>query len=120
MTTNVSCTLFSILAILCVSCHSCDCFVIVVVAAAVPALVLDLVHIADGASVAAFVALHACVLMAGGSLVSVPALLGLACSVFDFCHKIGMCASSTRGGACSLLMALVLRRLSVAIEFSSV
>ena len=120
MTANASCASFSILAILRVSrCH-CNCFVIVVVAATIPALVLDCVRIAGGASAADFVALRARVLLAGSSLVSVPALLGLAHSVFSFLRETGMCASSTLGGACSFLMDLVLRWLSMAIEFGSV
>ena len=120
MTVSASCTLFSILVILRVSCCSCERFFIVVVAATIPALVLDCVRIAGGASAAAFVALRARVLLAGSSLVSVPALLGLAHSVFAFLRETGMCASSTLGGACSLLMALVMRWLSMVIEPGSV
>ena len=84
MTANASCTLFSILIILRVSRCSCEHFVIVVVAAAIPALVLACVHIAGGASATAVVPLCARVLLAGVHFVSVPALLGLDCSVRVF------------------------------------
>ena len=108
MTANALCTSFSILVILCISCCRCERFFIVVVAATIPALVFDLVCIAGGASAADIVALHARVLLAGSPLVSVPTLIGLDCSVLvDSCRTIGMCASSTLGGACSLLLVLV-------------
>ena len=121
MMVNASCTSISILVILRVSCCRYKRFFIVVVAAAILALVLDLVRIASGASAADAVALCACVLLAGGPLVSVPALTGLDCSVLVvFCRAIGMCDSSTLGGACSLLMVLVMRWLSMELKLGSV
>ena len=85
MTANAFCNLFSIVVILRASPCSCERFAIVVVAAAFPALVLDCVHIASGASAAVVAALRARVLLTGGHLVSVPALLSLdhsVCAVF--------------------------------------
>ena len=121
MTANASCTSFSILVILRVSRCCCERIFIVVVTATIPALVLDLVHIAGGVSATDIVALRACLLLAGSLLVSVPTLIGLDCSVLVvICRAIGMCASSTLGSACSLLMVLVMRWLSMVLELGSV
>ena len=96
MTSDALCTSFSIFVILRVSCCSCERFFSVVVASAMPALFLDHVRIAGGASAAAVVTLHDCALLAGGPLVSAHVLPGLDCCVFvAFFCATGMCASST-------------------------
>ena len=121
MTANALCTLFSILVILSVSCCHCERFFIAVVAATIPALALDLVRFVGGASAADLVALRACVLLAGGPLGSVPTLIGCDCIVLVvFYRAIAMCASSTLVGACSFLIVLMMRWLSMELELGSV
>ena len=121
MMENALCTSFSIIVLLGVSSCHCERFFIVVVAATIPAFVFDLVRIADGAAAADIVALRARAMLAGGPLVSVPMLIGLDCSdLVGFFRAIGMCVSSTLGGACSLLLVMVMHWLSMVLEFGSV